>query len=297
MELSYAIINTNRREDLLRCLASIEATHPPAIEHEVVVIDNASEDGSAAAVARGFPGVRVVERSDRATITENLNLLLASTSGRLFMFLNEDVELLPGATAAMVAALEANPSVAAAGAMLLDPRRRATPCAWRLPSVATAIAGALFLHKRLVTESGGAGSREVGWVRSAAFLGRRDAIDSVGGYDTDYVFYGEETDLQKRLHLAGWRILHVPEALVVHHETADAERPGRARRIVQFHRSRDLYMRKHHSSAARFGCRPLWAWPYLARAAAALLLPGEDAGLYLLHARQAMLPGTGVGMG
>jgi GT2 family glycosyltransferase len=297
MDLSYAIINTNRRRDLLRCLASIEATHPAAIEHEVVVVDNASEDGSADAVAKRFPRVRVVERRDRASLTENFNQLLASTNGRLFMFLNEDVELLPGSTAAMVAALDADPTAAGAGAMLLDPRQRPTPCAWRLPSVGTAIAGALFLHKWLVTESGGAGTREVGWVRSAAFLGRRDAIDSVGGYDTDYVFYSEDTDLQKRLHDAGWRILHVPGALVVHHETADAERPRRVRRIVQFHRSRDLYMRKHHSSAARFACRPLWAWPYLPRAAAALVLPGEDAGLYLIHARQALLPWIGTGMG
>jgi GT2 family glycosyltransferase len=297
LELSYAIINTDRRDDLLRCLASIEATHPDAIEREVVVVDNASDDGSSAAVADRFPGVRIVERRDRGSITENLNLLLTSTSGRLFMFLNEDVELLPGATAAMVAALDADPGVAAAGAMLLDPLRGPTPCAWRLPGVGTAIAGALFLHKWLVTESGGGGPREVGWVRSAAFLGRRDAIESVGGYDTDYVFYGEETDLQKRLHGAGWRILHVPEALVVHNETADVERPRRVRRIVQFHRSRDLYMRKHHSNAVRLVCRPLWAWPYLPRAAAALLVPGEDAGLYLLHARQALLPGSGVGMG
>jgi len=297
MDLSYAIINTNRRQDLLRCLASIEATHPAAIEHEVVVVDNASDDGSAGAVAERFPGVRVVERRDRGSLTENFNLLLASTTGRLFMFLNEDVELLAGSTAALVAALDADPAAAAAGAMLLDPQRRQTPCAWRLPSVATATAGALFLHKWLVTESGGTGTREVGWVRSAAFLGRRDAIDSVGGYDTDYLFYSEDTDLQKRLHDAGRRILHVPAALVVHYETADAERPGRVRRIVQFHRGRDLYMRKHHSAAARFACRLLWAWPYLPRALAALVLPGEDAGLYLLHARQALLPGTGTGMG
>jgi GT2 family glycosyltransferase len=168
------------------------------------------------------------------------------------------------------------------------------PCAWRLPSVATALAQALFLHRRLVTESGrGEATAEVGWVQSAAMLVRREAAVEVGFYDPDFFVYSEEVDFQKRLRDAGWRVLHVPAARAIHHEQLATDRAGSSRRIVQFHRGRDMYMRKHHSRAAVLLCRLLWAWSYLPRALAASLIRGQSPRLYLLHARQALRPRSG----
>ena len=296
MELSYCVINTNGGEFLPRCLESVRRTNPGATDHEVIVVDNASDDGSADAVRRGFPEVRVITRNRRHGISANLNLLLREARGRFFLFLNEDAELTDGAPAALLEALREDSRAGAAGAMLLDPSGRETACAWRLPGLGVAAASALYLHRWLANQSGGGRTRDVGWCRSAALMIRHQAADEIGGFDSGYFFYGEDADFQRRLHDAGWHILHVPGARVIHHEHAsDARRPGE-RRIVQFHRSRDRYMRQHHSAPVALLARVLWAWSYVPRAAAALFLHDHSPRVYALHARRALRPGAGEDM-
>ena len=82
MELSYCVVNTNGRELLLTCLEAIGRTHPQRVEHEILVLDNASDDGSRAAVAQRFPEVRVIARDRRAGLAENNSLLLREARGR-----------------------------------------------------------------------------------------------------------------------------------------------------------------------------------------------------------------------
>jgi len=301
MELSYCVVNTNGRELLLTCMEAIRRTHPSGIEHEVLVLDNASDDGSAEALARRFPGVRLIARDRRAGLAVNNSLLLREASGRFCLLLNEDSEILEGAAAALLDALIADPQAAAAGAQLLDPDRKPIPCAWRLPGLGTAAAQALFLHRRLVTQDSGThpgdgGVREVGWVQSAAMLVRREAAEEVGYLDPDFFVYSEEVDFQKRMRDAGWRILHVPAARAIHHEQLATDRSAGARRVVQFHRGRAMYMRKHHSRPVAFAARLLWAWSYVPRAVAAVLMPGHEPGWFWLHARRALLPSRGEGM-
>jgi N-acetylglucosaminyl-diphospho-decaprenol L-rhamnosyltransferase len=301
MELSYCVVNTNGRELLLTCLEAIRRTHPSGIEHEIMVLDNASDDGSAEAVARRFPEVLVIARDRRAGLAVNNSLLLREARGRFCLLLNEDSEILDGAAEALLEALKADREAAAAGAQLLDPDGNPIPCAWRLPGLGTAAAQALFLHRRLVTQDSGThrgdgGVREVGWVQSAAMLVRRQAAEEVGYLDPDFFVYSEEVDFQKRLRDAGWRILHVPGAQAVHHEQLATDRSAGARRVVQFHRGRAMYMRKHHSRPVAFLSRVLWAWSYVPRAVAAVFVPGHDPGWYWLHARQALRPTRGEGM-
>jgi N-acetylglucosaminyl-diphospho-decaprenol L-rhamnosyltransferase len=302
MELSYCVVNTNGRQLLLTGLEAIERTHPQSIEHEILVLDNASDDGSRDAVAQRFPGVRVIARDRRAGLAENNTLLLREARGSFCLLLNEDSEILDGAAEALLEALNADPEAAAAGAQLLDTDRRPIPCAWRLPGLGAAAAQALFLHRRLVTQDAGTsgrgsdGVREVGWVQSAAMLVRREAAEKVGYLDPDFFVYSEEVDFQKRLRDAGGRILHVPAARAIHHEQLATDRSAGARRVVQFHRGRAMYMRKHHSWPVAFAARVLWAWSYVPRAIAALFMPGHQSGWYWLHARQALRPSRGGGM-
>jgi N-acetylglucosaminyl-diphospho-decaprenol L-rhamnosyltransferase len=162
--------------------------------------------------------------------------------------------------------------------------------------VGTALIGALFLHRWLTLESRGETTREVGWTQSSAMLVRRAAAEQVGWLDPAFFVYSDETDFAKRLHDAGWRMLWVPAARAIHHDQLATDSAGAERRIVEFHRNRDLYMRKHHSAAAAALVRWLTAWPYLVRALAALVLPGHDPHRYLLHARQALRPGRGDGI-
>jgi GT2 family glycosyltransferase len=302
MELSYCVVNTNGREHLGACLRAIAANHPADVEHEILVLDNHSDDGSVDLVAQIAQREREIGDRLRLIVTErrqgkavNDTLLLESAKGEHCLLLNEDSELLPGAAAALLDALRADPAAGAAGAQLLDRDGTPQPCAWRLPGVGTALAQALFLHRRLVTESGGPRTRRVGWAQSAALLVRRSAAAEVGWLDPDFFVYSDETDLCKRLADSGWHTLYVPAARATHHEQLANDRTAGSRRVVEFHRNRDLYMRKHHGPAAAAAVRALTAFSYLPRALAALVLPDHDPGWYWLHARKAWRP-TGEGL-
>jgi N-acetylglucosaminyl-diphospho-decaprenol L-rhamnosyltransferase len=299
MELSYCVVNTNGRDLLLECLRSIRRTHPKGVEAEILVLDNASDDGSADAVEREFPEARVIRRDRRAGLAENNSLILREARGALCLLLNEDSELMDGAVEELLRALRADPEAAVAGAQLLDPAGDPIPCAWRFPGLGTAAAQALLLHRRIVTQSrGGDGPpREAGWIQSCTMLVRRDVAESVGYLDPDFFVYSEEVDFQKRIHDAGWRILHVPRARAIHHEQLATDRSaGGRRRVVQFHRGRDLYMQKHHSKPVVLLSRVLWSLSYVPRAVAALFMPNRNPGTYWLHARQALRPSRGEGM-
>ena len=296
MLLSYCVVNTNGRQLLLACLEAIQRTTPPDLEHEILVLDNASEDGSAEAVSRLDREIRLIALDRRAGKAANDSRLLEEARGEFCLLLNEDSELEPGAVAALLGALRSDRQAAVAGAQLLAPGGREVPCAWRLPSVETALAGALFMHRRLTVESGGSGTRTVGWVQSSAMLVRREAAREVGWLDPDFFVYSDETDFCKRLADAGWRILYVPAARAIHHDQMAQDAAGAERRIVEYHRNRDRYLRKHLGPARAFLLRPLLAWPYLLRAIAAVALPGHSPRRYWLHARQALLPGSGEGI-
>jgi GT2 family glycosyltransferase len=303
VRLSYCVVNTNGRDDLLAGLEAIRATHPASLEAEVLVLDNASDDGSAGAVRAWIGGageiggrVRLIERDRRAGKAFNDTLLLRESKGELCLLLNEDSELREGAAEALVAALDANPAAAAAGAQLLAPDGSKLACAWRLPGLGASLAQALFVHRALVTQSGGSGTREVGWVQSAAMLVRRDAAEQVGYLDPGFFVYSDETDFCKRLRDAGFEILFVGAARAVHHEQLANDRIAGRRRAVEFHRGRDLYMRKHHGPAAAAIARVLAAWTYLPRALASVFLPGRSPAWYLMHARYALNPDNGEGL-
>ena len=296
VELSYCVTNTNGRDFLIECLEAIRRTHPAEVEHEILVVDNASDDGSADAVRERFPEARVIARERREGLAENNSVLLGEARGEFCLLLNEDSELERNAPALLLDALRADPVAGAAGALLLSPSRAPLACAWRFPSLGTALAQALSLHRLLVTQSGGEELRTVGWVQSAAMLVRRAAAEEVGFLDLEFFVYSEEVDFQKRMTDAGWRMLHVPAARAVHHEQLATDSAAGSRRIVQFHRGRDLYMRKHHSWPVVRLARLLWAWSYVPRALAAYLLPDQSPSRYWLHARQALRPTRGEGM-
>jgi GT2 family glycosyltransferase len=294
--LSYCVVNTNGREHLLACLEAIERTHPPGLECEILVLDNASSDGSAEAVRARGGEIRLVALEKRTGKAANDSTLLRESRGSYCLLLNEDSELRPGAAEALVAALDADSTAGAAGAQLLDSGGEPTPCAWRFPGVGTALAGALFLHRRLTVQSVGRETRPVDWAQSSALLVRREAAAQVGWLDPDFFVYYDECDLCKRMAETGWRTLFVPAAEAVHHDQLSTDLAAGLPRIVEFHRNRDLYMRKHHSRPAALAVRLLTAWSYTLRALAATVLPNQPARVYWAHARQALFPSRGEGL-
>jgi N-acetylglucosaminyl-diphospho-decaprenol L-rhamnosyltransferase len=291
--LSYCVVNTNGRELLLACLDAIERTHPDAIEREILVLDNASEDGSADAVRARGGEIRLIALERRTGKAENDSTLMRAATGEYCLLLNEDSELRPGAAAALVAALEAAPDAGAAGAQLFDSDGRPVPCAWRFPGVGTAAIGALFLHRLLTVQSRGGETRAVDWAQSSALLVRREAAAAVGYLDPDFFVYYDECDFCRRLADAGHPTLYVPAAEAIHRDQLSTDLASGLPRIVEFHRNRDLYMHKHGSRIGALAVRALTAWSYAARALAATVLPNRPARVYWAHARQALFPDQG----
>ena len=291
--LSYCVVNTNGRDYLLACLEAIERTHPQGIEHEVLVLDNASTDGSADAVRARSGDIRLIELEQPTGKAENDSTLMREAKGKYCLLLNEDSELRPGAAEALIAALDADPKAAAATAQLLDSKGAPVPCAWRFPGISTALAGALFLHRWLTMQSKGSSTRKVDWGQSSALLVRREAAAQVDYMDPEFFVYYDECDFAKRLADAGWHSLFVPAAEAIHHDQLSTDLAKGLPRIVEFHRNRDLYMRKHHGRPAALTVRLLTTWTYAARALAATVLPNQPARIYWAHARQALFPSHG----
>jgi N-acetylglucosaminyl-diphospho-decaprenol L-rhamnosyltransferase len=294
--LSYCVVNTNGRELLLACLEAIERDRPAGIDSEVLVLDNASDDGSAEAVRGRGGDARLIELDLRAGKAENDSRLLQEARGDYCLLLNEDTELRPGASERLLDFLEAGPRAAVAGARLVSTDGGPQACAWRLPGVGTALAGALFLHRLFTVESNGEETREVGWVQSSAMLVRRVAAEQVGWLDPEFFVYSDETDFCKRLRDAGWEVLFVPTATAVHRDQMATDEAGAERRVVEYHRNRDRYLRKHKGGLTAFLLRPLLALPYLLRTIGALVLPGHSPRRYWTHFRQALRPGRGEGI-
>jgi GT2 family glycosyltransferase len=280
-DVSVSLINANSRELLLACLESLHG-----VEAEVVVLDNASEDGSAEAIRERFPAVRVIEQEYRAGFGANNNTVIRATSGRYVFLLNADTTSDDWGLGRMVAHLDANPRVAALGPKLVHPDGRQQASAWRFPTPGVAARGLVTLGRRDVVQSIGREARDVDWATGAALLVRRKALDEVGLFDEGFFMYSEETDLCLRLRRAGWRIHYFPAVTVVHHQPwSGGGIPER--RINEMWRGRHRYWSKHHSA---FGGR-VAALCTGAQYAARAVLRARDrdfSGRMRLHARDAI---------
>jgi GT2 family glycosyltransferase len=282
-DLSVSIVNTNSRALLLACLESLAG-----VEAEIVVLDNASEDGSADAVRDRFPAVRVIAQEHRAGFGANHNTVIRGTTGRYVYVLNEDTTAVDWGFDALTEYLDDHPRVAALGPRLVYPDGRLQDSAWRFPTPLVSTISLATLGRLGVTQSRGDEPRGVDWVMGAAVVLRREALDEVGLFDEDFFLYSEEVDLQERLHRAGWDVHYFPGVSVVHHESQfSADIPER--RINEMWRSRHRYWQKHHSGAgARIAALATGA-QYATRAALSPIVRRDPAAAarMRLHARDA----------
>jgi N-acetylglucosaminyl-diphospho-decaprenol L-rhamnosyltransferase len=295
VEISFCVVNTSGRELLMRCLDAIAAERAALpFASEVLVLDNGSDDGSAEAVRGRGEDVELIALEQRRGKSLNDSELMARARGRFCLLLNEDSELLPGATAALLAALAGDGHAACAVAALRRPDGAPQPSAWRFPGVVPAVMAAVGLARANV-QSTGTLVRRADWGQSCALAVRREAAAAIGWMDPGYFVYGEEVDFQKRLADAGWHTLYVPSAAVIHYEQLSTGALPR-RRIVENARGRDRYVRAHEGPLAATLVRLLTAWAYALRALAALVLPGHDPRRYEAHAAAALFPSRGEGL-
>ncbi len=192
----------------------------------VVVVDNASGDGSAEAIAAAAPDAELIAAPRNLGYAGGANLGLARTDRRFVLLLNPDVELPdPSAPERLLATCRGDPTCAAVGpALVLPDGRWQVGAAGAAPRVRAAVAhflwpgarGALFASQRRLAERGR--PSQVGWVCGAALLARRRALEAVGGLPAERLLYGEDLRLGPLLRRAGYRVRYEPRALIVHHQ-------------------------------------------------------------------------------
>jgi len=249
-DLSIIIVNWNAKDFLVACLESIFAA-ASGLSLEVIVVDNASEDGSAAAVAQAFPQVRWIENATNRGFAAANNQGIRVSRGRYVLLLNPDTVVRPGALSTLVEFMEAHAEAGACGAKLLNSDGSLQKCVGRFLSL-----GNEFLEKfvlpRVVKVSRGrylarayATAKEVEVVSGACLLLRREALSQVGLLDEAFFLYLEEVDLCLRLAQAQWKTYLVPEAEVVHHLGRSAAKNSH-RAALERRRSQLHFYRKHH---------------------------------------------------
>lgn len=244
------IVNYNTRSDLQTCLQALE---PEAAA--VIVVDNASTDGSPAMVRARFPWARLQANEDNRGYGAGANDGLALCETPYALVLNSDTRPLPGALAALADYLDRRPQVGMAGPRLLNPDRTLQPSCFHYPSpgitllqeirVARLAARIPYLRERYLPAWPHDRSRPVPWVLGAALAIRRSAFEAVGGFDEGFFMYFEEVDLCYRLVRAGWEVHFTPEAEVIHSGAAST-RQQRAAMAAQLYRSLRKFYRRHY---------------------------------------------------
>lgn len=263
-DVSVLIVSFNVAPFVGACLSSI-APGCGAASHEVIVVDNASADDSVAAVAAARPDATIVTLDRNVGFSRGVNQAMARSSGRHLLLLNPDAQAAPGAIERLVRFLDDRPDVGVAAPRLLNPDGSDQGTARRFPTPAAAVFGRRSPLTRLFPSNPWAkrylvGVRtpndepfDVDWVSGACLLTRRDVVENVGGLDESFFMYWEDADWCHRVQDAGWRVVTVPDAVVVHAE-GGSRRGWPPRQVAHFHRSAYRYYAKHELRGIR---RPL----------------------------------------
>ncbi|NLE99960.1 MAG: glycosyltransferase family 2 protein, partial [Anaerolineales bacterium] len=255
VDVTVVIVSWNVRSLLSRCLRSLADAGRSL---DVIVVDNGSSDGSAAMVQAEFPAARLIANADNRGFAAANNQGIALAEGRYVLLLNPDTEVVGDALATMVDYAEAHSDVAVVGPRLLGPDGSPQHSRYRFPTLATALFESTWLQPvapRRILEHYHALDLtddrpvDVDWVRGAALLARRQAVEQIGLLDERFFMYSEELDWCRRFRDAGWRVVYFPAAQVVHYEGKSSEQVAPARHIY-FQTSKVRYFRKHHGRAA-----------------------------------------------
>ena len=252
--LSIVIVNFNGGGHLDNCLASLDA-HPTAAATEIVVVDNASTDGSAAAVAR-FPKVRLVPLAENRGFSAGNNEGIRVSSGELILLLNNDTVVPAGALDRLVGRLDAHPEAAVAGPRLVDGEGRAelsfgpmiSPLGELRQKVVTGLHARGFGPVSRWVDARTRREGYVDWVSGACLLVRRRVSDAVGGLDERFFLYTEDVDFCHAVRKLGRKVLFTPVATITHlRGRSRATQPEASRRA--YRESKMAFYEKH---------RPLW---------------------------------------
>lgn len=267
IDLSIVIVTWNAKEVLLDALESIEREilgrqDEGCIEVETLVVDNGSVDGSAEAVRERFAWAEVIALDENIGFAAGNNVGLRQAKGRYSVLLNSDTVVLPDALEHCVRYLDAHPEVGVVGPQLLNPDRSKQNCIHNYPNLATelipkGILETLFPRRYPSKRYEHTAPIPVEAVLGACLFVRREVLDQVGPMPEDYFFFLEETDWCFRIAQAGWRIMHLPDAHVVHIFGASTKKKIPADTRIEYHRSLYHFFRKNRGAGTAAAIRAL----------------------------------------
>lgn len=206
--ISVIVVTFRSRDVVGACLASLQTAAGPGLALEVLLVDNASADGTPGWVRANYPAVRVIENPVNVGFARACNQALGLASGQYVLFLNPDARLATGALEAMIQRLRQEPRPG-----LLSPRLQGGgPPAWgRFPTL-----GRLVARRLGARPEPEPGEGPVDWVLGACMLGPAEVVRELGGFDDDYFLYGEDLDLCDRMAAAGRTVVYYPLVTVTH---------------------------------------------------------------------------------
>jgi len=281
--LSIVIVSWNVREDLRECLQSLlreEGSRLESGEIEIIIVDNASTDGTAEMVNLEFPQVKLLVNSQNLGYTKANNIGINHSRGKYILLLNPDTIVHQGALQALIDCAESHPEAGIIGAKLLNPDGSVQRSARSFPDIGAGLfrntfLGRLFpnnpfVRRYLLTDFGYDEVREVDWVSGAAMLVRRDLIERIGGLDERFWAYCEDVDLCWRAWQAGYKVLFCPNAVITHKVGRSSDQrlvPS----LIQHHKSMWLFYLKNYRHRYPLLLFPLIGLGILLRLAGALL--------------------------
>jgi GT2 family glycosyltransferase len=225
IDVSIVIVSFNTRDVTRQCLEHVH-THAAGVRHEVLVVDNASVDGSADMVAAEFPWVELTRLEENRGFAGGNNPAMKIARGRYILLLNSDAFLAEGVLEKTIQYLDDHPGIGVLGCKLTDPDGTMQPSARMLPGplnkilhitgLAARFPGSKFFGRVDYTWWDHSEPRAVGWVVGAYFLIRRETMAQIGGLDERYFLYFEEIDYCLTARRAGWEVVFYPHAAVVH---------------------------------------------------------------------------------
>ena len=252
-DVSIVIVTYNSRRVVGACLQSLHE-HLLGEPYEVIVVDNASSDGTAECVASAAPWARLVRRSSNAGLSAALNDGVAASEGRYVMQLNPDVRIEGEVIARLAAYLSEHLDVGVVAPKLLNDDGTLQMSCRAFPGYSTALfnrysaltkllPGNRFSRGYLMSDFDHAQRRDVDWVSGAALMFPRAVFDQLDGWDAGFFMFNEDVDFCRRVHDAGLRVVYEPAVAVYH--SIGASKSASARLIVERHRSMWRYYRKH----------------------------------------------------
>lgn len=256
MKLSIIVVSWNTRDILADCLESVYR-HPPTDPFELVLVDNASSDGSAEMVKTRYPQVRLVESGSNLGFAQGNNLAVPMCVGEYILLLNPDTIVKPKALQALIDFLDTHPEAGAAGSMLLNPDGTLQPSCHPRPQLGRELwrllhfdslkpYGRYNMYQWDLTKN-----REVDVLMGASLIVRKVILDQIGFLDGDYFMYSEEVDLCFRLQKAGWKLYYVPESKVIH-LGGQSSKQVPTDMFLQLYLGKLKYFRKHYGPLAGF---------------------------------------------